>query len=245
MKNKGFKLEPLKSYSQIKYPSQTKMKTLKNSVIAGGLLILATGCTNDSEKCDGDKIICENDNIAIVCNENAPNQIISCDQYCKSLFGDFSISLGCQENFNQPCQCEYDIILGSPSECIPGEIFCIDSQNVNICTDFDGYSDYKSMSCVDFCKENYGSEYYPYGDCSDTNAENPCQCEYEIIAGIDVACYPGDIYCFDENTLLECDGNINDYQRINCSDRCLEQNGENSISNGCDASNDVNPCLCD
>lgn len=72
--------------------------------------------------------------------------------------------------------------------CEPGEVWCDDPETVVICND-DG-SAANETDCADYCLETTGYEPYAY-ECN-AEAEDPCQCEYDIVSGCTATVYPSD-----------------------------------------------------
>jgi len=72
--------------------------------------------------------------------------------------------------------------------CEPGEIWCEDLETVVICND-DGTAA-TATDCAEYCLETTG--YQPYAYECNADAEEPCQCEYDIVAGCSATVYPSD-----------------------------------------------------
>jgi hypothetical protein len=99
---------------------------------------------------------------------------VTCDAYCKLTLGpDYSSYLGCsEEDPENLCQCEYDILLGDIAECVPSDLLCLDDGRIAICTD--SYY-YEYFNCSEKCVEDLGQGAISMG-CDAAAAENPCEC---------------------------------------------------------------------
>lgn len=161
---------------------------------------------------------------------------VDCHALCRDEYGPEYVSWGCDAEADNPCQCEYDMIEGEMMWCDPAQIYCIDSFTVEICE----YESITTQSCNDYCVEHFGPDYISWG-CND-DAEDPCQCDLDIIGGEMMVCTPEDIICFDDDTMGVCE-NEWDYTRVECADYCVETFGSEYLSEGCDASAD-DPCQC-
>jgi len=72
--------------------------------------------------------------------------------------------------------------------CEPGDVSCKDPDTVVICND-DGSAETET-DCAKYCLETTG--YEPYGYECNAEAEDPCQCEYDIVSGCTATVYPSD-----------------------------------------------------
>jgi hypothetical protein len=165
---------------------------------------------------------------------------LDCNAYCEETLGFGGYAVGCDIQEDVPCQCEYDIIAGEMTECTPGDIVCKDEITLATC-DQHGMT-WNEQNCHDFCTATHGHNYYSRG--CDMQAEEPCQCEYDIIEGDMPACTPGDIQCVDESTMATCDENGWDWVTKNCEEYCNETYGIDAYSLGCDAQAEE-PCQCE
>jgi hypothetical protein len=127
---------------------------------------------------------------------------------------------------------------GDPPGCDEGARLCTDMQNFQICDD----GEWVTTVCEEWCDENYSPDAYATG--CDADAEEPCRCEYDIIAGEPDPCYPNDLYCSDEWHLVLCS---DEWREVDCNTYCQEQHEGSSewYSNGCDQNNAADPCQCE
>lgn len=209
-------------------------------------------------ECNPGDIYCENEETLKVCTDNYYYESINCDEYCLEEYGEFYLSGGCDAEAEDPCQC-YGAIAGEPVECYVGEEGCIHGTDLTRCAPYDDSDPeehqgepghMETISCDQFCMETYGSEYYsPLGcqaDDPDGNGEL-CNCEYGVIDG-DIAgeCFPGDVYCDPDGNAVVCEEMVDYYGfwvTKDCEDLCRSIDPE-SGSEGCDASQPDNYCLC-
>lgn len=117
-----------------------------------------------------------------------------------------------------------------PPLCDDGALRCADDWTVELCDE----NAWSAQSCDDYCLENMGPGSYSMG--CNAEAEDPCQCEYDILDGIDVGCYPGDVRCVDDWTVETCEEGYPEVQ--SCHDWCVEQYGWEYTSERCDASSE-------
>lgn len=77
-----------------------------------------------------------------------------------------------------------------------------------------------------------------------TDGDDVVDGDYDLIAGEMVECEPGDMACNDDGNLAIC---TDDYyfEHVNCAEECTESFGVDYFTYGCDAENEVNPCLCE
>ena len=132
-------------------------------------------------ECYPDEKQCLDDATLLICNENYSFDPMSCEEYCQEKFGPDYISLGCNIEAQDPCQCEYGLTPGIVAECTPGDIYCPDAQHVAICEE--GHLMHTIYACEDYCRITFGEDYYSTMDCNAENPGNPCSCEYGIIDG--------------------------------------------------------------
>ncbi|MGM0597502.1 MAG: hypothetical protein ACQES9_10730 [Myxococcota bacterium] len=249
MKHKKFSISPVKNYKP-EYPlkkqikSETIFKKAKNLLLSGGIMLLAAGCTENiesSEMCDPG-VNCNENYVAEICDLNHVTSTVNCNNWCVQEYGEDAYAIGCTEDINQPCNCEYGGLDGMIAECTPGEERCTNT-GIEVCVDLSGYYGWEHYSCNEYCNEEYGDHYVSYDGCNSELDENLCQCEYEMIDGNMPACNPEDIAC-DGDNLLVCNNDTLSFETVNCSDKCSEEYGNSFVSEGCDASNPDNPCLC-
>jgi hypothetical protein len=186
----------------------------------------------DYVECNPGDIACVDDATLSTC-DNYFWESSSCSDICAQNYGEGYISFGCDaEASDNPCKCDYDVVVGEPVECNPGDLICVDENTLGTC---DNYY-WESISCADFCVEAFGSDYYSAG-CNADNAENICQCEYGIVDGEMVECTLEESNCADDENANWC----GDYywQSIDCNEWCPDNN-PGSVSVGC-AANEENP----
>ncbi len=209
----------------------------------------------DLAYCTSGEMYCEDGSKLFVCeNPSEWFTMYLCEDYCVEEFGADYVSYGCDaEDTQNPCQCEYGIIEGEPIECFVGEDQCADDYNLNRCTPYDdsdpadhqgepGY--YQSMSCNDWCYENYGYDYYSLG-CYEGGTEL-CNCEYGAMDGVMPECFPGEMYCEENGMLSVCEGEDYYYgywTMQSCDDICTAVD-PSYTSGGCDVNESDDPCLC-
>jgi hypothetical protein len=249
-KNSDFEVSPVKVYKIPSYPKPRRKNFFVKPKIAlalsGGIFLLANGCNplfEEKESCDVVGVTCPEYNIARVCDDNHLEEIIDCSVWCLQNYGSEYTFTGCSQNSaEEPCFCEYDIILGVEAECTPGDLYC-SSEKIYICEDLSGYNDYVGYDCNDYCIETFGSYSSSTGQCNMDDSTNPCEC-YDIVEGEMAWCEEGDLYCMDIDTIAHCEDGI-DYTSKDCDDYCKETNGETSVSQGdCNTTNSENPCNC-
>ncbi|MDF1563037.1 MAG: hypothetical protein P1V51_08340 [Deltaproteobacteria bacterium] len=135
-----------------------------------------------------------------------------------------------------------DITAGVMAECTPGDVYCSDAQTLQTCTD--GYW-YEAVDCNTWCQETYGPEYgQAWSNGCDADAAEPCQCQYDMVAGEMVQCLPGDIYCSDPGTAQVCNEDQMTYSAIDCATHCEQTHGPSFGTTGCDESDPENFCGC-
>lgn len=196
----------------------------------------------DPNDCNPGDLVCD-DQILMTCNQDG-NAWTSqaCDAYCEDMYGPNSYSEGCDVQADDPCQCIYDIIDGDIAECTPGQIACWDDDTLATCNS-DSYS-WSEQSCNDYCVEVYGVDYHSNG--CNAQAEDPCQCEYDIIEGIWVECTPGEFSCVDDDTASVCSADYYGWEDVDCNDYCSDNFGDDYFSTGCKADNSQdNICGCE
>jgi hypothetical protein len=121
-----------------------------------------------------------------------------------------------------------------PPICDEGALRCADDWTLEICND----DAWHAQSCHEICNED---DPWGYSNGCNAEADDPCQCEYDMIAGVQVECYPEDVYCVDERQVYTCE----DYSPVimDCDDWCVEQYGPDYASEGCDGTAEE-PCQC-
>ena len=164
-----------------------------------------------------------------------------CDAYCQDTLGFGGYATGCDIQADDPCQCEYDIIVGEMTECTPGDIVCKDEMTLATC-DQHGMT-WTEQNCEDFCNETYGYDAYSRG--CDAQAEEPCQCETDIMDGIMPSCSPGEMFCQDTNTVMVCAEDMWTWTEVDCDTWCTETFGEDYYATECDDTDEENICGCE
>jgi hypothetical protein len=125
-------------------------------------------------------------------------------------------------------------------ECIAGLNWC---DNLTLYTCKDDGSGWTDLDCDAYCQETLGFGGYAVG--CDTREDEPCQCEYDIIAGEMTMCTPGDIVCRDENTLATCDQQGVSWNEQDCDTWCTDTFGEDYYATECDDTDEDNICGCE
>ncbi|MFH1807731.1 MAG: hypothetical protein ABIJ09_03245 [Pseudomonadota bacterium] len=180
-------------------------------------------------------VYCADDTTLVECGDDYSMNSVDCETYCDAQYGDpAAYSLGCSDDAADPCQCQYDLEMGVMAVCMPGDIACESGNVLATCADYD----YQRQDCDDTCAAQ--------GQISlgcDVNAQDPCQCEYDIAIGDVAVCTPGDVICFDEATAGVCnDGQVHD--AVPCEEHCRQTQGDDYTSIGCDAQDVNNFCGC-
>lgn len=124
---------------------------------------------------------------------------------------------------------------GDPPGCDDGALRCVDDYVLEICGD----GEWQERDCNEVCTNEEG---FGYSAGCNAEADDPCQCEYDIPAGVPAVCSPSEVNCADVNTLEYCEDG--EFVTQNCDDWCLEQYGDFSYSAGCDESADE-LCQCE
>ncbi|MBN2724995.1 MAG: hypothetical protein JXR95_13075 [Deltaproteobacteria bacterium] len=132
------------------------------------------------ETCDPGDFMCTGDDSIKYCVTETEDfgyyDYRQCNDYCASVYGIGYISYqGCtDENTENPCNCEFEIIDGDMPICTPGDFLCPDEESVAICTE-SGY-DYTYTDCDIKCVEDFG-EGSVSGGCTTDDPTNPCNCD--------------------------------------------------------------------
>ncbi len=215
-------------------------------------------------ECQPGDLMCVEDNGTLaICTDEYYFEYVDCDTYCVEEYGPDFISMGCNVEADEPCQCEYGVLPGEPVECFVGEEGCLNATDLTRCipygdedpADHEGEPGYmESITCDDYCAETYGPDWYsPLGCQEDDPDENGelCNCEYGIIDGDIAECYVGEEQCISGTDLLRCvpfsEGSETGYpESIDCNDYCAETYGLDWYSAlGCQADDpDENGELC-
>lgn len=175
------------------------------------------------------------------CGDDGIPTSIDCNEQCATSTPDgWGYSMGCNVDAEDPCQCEYDIVGGVAPACMPGDVMCADDQTLAVCND--GYW-YENIDCDAHCQQTL-QDPYAYSLGCDMGAEDPCQCQYDIIDGDVAACTPGDIYCSDASTAQVCNQDHWSYTAYDCTTYCSDTYGPGFVSIGCDTLDPNNFCGC-
>lgn len=268
MGNPLFQVKPVSQYQGARYPGQSDaddelveerahpLVIIMAMILVVGVSIGMIGCylrsdyvpetpqpdggpdgdPPDPPDCEGDEVQCVDSWTPEVCVDGR-FEAIDCGVYCTETFGWEYWSMGCDAEADDPCMCEYDVMDGAAPYCEPGDVFCLSENTVEICNDY--YPE--TYNCADYCVEQLGEGAISYG-CNEI-AEDPCQCDYDIIGGVRAVCTPEDIVCIDDQTLGDC----NEYGDIvyrDCDEYCVEIFGSEYLSEGCDMAVLDNPCQC-
>ena len=189
--------------------------------------------------CNPGEMVCVDERTLGMCDDSYNFTTVDCEERCNEEHGIDSYTIGCDAEAADPCQCVTDIVDGMMAECEPGDLYCADDRTVAICEDSYFYT---SHDCDERCRETHGPDFYSMG--CDAEAEDPCRCEYGIVDGEAPMCDPGDVICFDDETVGVCEEGGWDYTPQDCAERCVETHGEGSASAGCDPLAE-DPCLCE
>ncbi len=180
--------------------------------------------------CDDDERRCTDEGDLEVCDEGEWITTI-CEEYCDETYGPEAYASGCDADAAEPCQCEYDIILGDPDPCYPNDLFCAGESTLVLCD-----ADWREVDCDEYCRETHdGSHEWYSNGCDASNPEDPCQCEYGMIDGFMPECEPGEVICEDARNARVCQDGY-EWMAVNCDEYCVEENGPDWFSNGCNAS---------
>ncbi|MBW2700095.1 MAG: hypothetical protein JRF33_04685 [Deltaproteobacteria bacterium] len=137
-------------------------------------------CVGPDDNCEPDQMRCDTEAL-MICDEDGEGWTgQNCDGFCQDMYGMDAWSEGCDTNAQDPCQCEYDIMLGVMAECTPGDIHCLNDDTLQVC-DENAWS-FTDHDCQDWCVENYGRSSLA-GTCDASETDNPCGCEYGIVDG--------------------------------------------------------------
>ncbi|MBN2497603.1 MAG: hypothetical protein JXR96_23625 [Deltaproteobacteria bacterium] len=179
-------------------------------------------CLPGSVRCEGSTVL--------FCDPDGESWTgFDCDAYCRETLGPEAYSLGCSADAEDPCQCRYDIIIGEMVECTPGDLRCLDDDTLQVCEDYWWAT---SRDCDDYCREMYGEWSFSRG--CDSEAADPCQCEYDVTPGIVAMCTPGDLHCISERDVQVCNDDGISWTDMSCDEYCRETHGADYYSLGCD-----------
>ncbi len=135
----------------------------------------------DIAECTPGQFACLDDGQVQICNDDSYSWTTqACSEYCQETHGAEFISYGCDDQAEEPCLCDYDMLDGVWAGCEPDEVYCQDEDTLMVCA-ADRYS-YDEKACTDYCIEVFGQDYYPTG-CDTSDADNLCGCEYGVVDG--------------------------------------------------------------
>lgn len=231
-----------------RYPAR---RALVLPLLAGAAGMAASGCTvtfqENNDVCTPGDAMCRDAATLVTCDENHVRQIIDCNEYCVTHYGENYKSYGCNaDSAANPCACDYDQLDGMIAQCEPDEIYCIDQENIHYCDMSAGMENWGTpaqASCNEYCRTVYGPDFVSKGGCTGEDPENPCNCDYDVLDGDIAECLPSEILCIDNGNVAICNDSYF-YDYFNCADKCVADFGNGSTSEGCDAANPQNPCLC-
>ena len=131
-------------------------------------------------QCYPDEIACSGPDNITYCDVSEGEytgipKTVSCSTYCRDVFGwDYYSYQGCTEDDPENlCNCEYDIIDGDMPECMPSELRCLDDgTRVAICNE-SNFFDY--FECNEKCEMDLGEGAISLG-CVEDDTEDPCKC---------------------------------------------------------------------
>jgi hypothetical protein len=149
--------------------------------------------------------------------------------------------MGCDAQSPDPCLCEYGIIDGDMAYlCLPEERMCQDDRTVAFCE----AGEFIPQSCDEYCRDTLGPMAYSMG--CDDQAEDPCQCEYDMVEGeMGAVCFPSSVICVDDDTVNICDDVGESISTVSCQEHCEGELGAGASSPGCDPSAGDDPCQCE
>jgi hypothetical protein len=193
------------------------------------------------DDCQPGVLFCD-DGTLMSCNQDGPGwSSPDCDAYCQETLDPMSTSRGCDAGADDPCQCEYDIIDGDVAVCEPGDLMCTDAYTLATCVDWNWV--WEEQDCHEYCRDLLGPDAYSIG--CDALAEDPCQCQYDVVVGVMPECSPGAFQCSDEDTVVICEEDAWTWTEHDCDTWCTDTFGEDYYAEGCDPGNESdNPCGC-
>jgi hypothetical protein len=195
--------------------------------------------------CDPGQMHCADENTLAVCKEEYFDfELIDCHQYCQENgeFPEMGWSLGCDIEAQDPCQCQYDIVMGVEPVCTPGEMQCWDENTLAVCSE-DLY--FETIDCNQYCQENAELPDTGWSMGCDLESDDPCQCVYDVVDGYMTECSPGEVSCQDEETVLICNDDYWSWSEVGCYEYCSDKFGSDYFPTGCNMENDLdNICGC-
>ena len=187
-------------------------------------------------ECDESELRCLDGGDIEVCQDEEW-VVQSCHERCVDALGPMAYSEGCDADADDPCLCDYEMLDGVAVECTPDQVVCLDDDMVEVCQD--GMP--LARNCDDVCHEQLGPNSHSEG-CDATDADDPCQCEYDMIDGGESWCTPEDVVCHDDGSVELClDGGMT---VEDCNSWCTTTRGPEYFSTGCDESDPADPCQC-
>ncbi|MBU1535356.1 hypothetical protein KKF84_08540 [Myxococcota bacterium] len=259
-----FTIKPQKAYTSPRYPDHNRVGRAAKILMTAGIGILATSCApplpwhennnNNNNIIDGvavecfpGDLQCANENEILVCSSDEGYEhweAMDCNDWCHENYGwDYSSWGACSEdNGDNLCQCEYDIIDGGIGYCDTDDFYCGDENTINVCND--SQTDYQNLTCDEYCAIEWGSDMFmSSGTCDDAQPEDPCNCFYGMMDGMIAECTLEDVQCISDKAMGVCENGV-DFTWYKCDDVCKDQD-PNAVSNGCDAAVADDPCLCE
>ena len=265
MSDSRFEVRPVERYDGARYPGlgggepseqadeqrPSPLATLLVVLLAAGLVVGLIGCymrsdyTPDDPRpptpdggpdpdCTPDALRCASDLVLEVC-EDGEWAARACHDRCVEELGPFAFSDGCDAAAADPCLCGYDVIDGGVAQCVPGDLYCSDYHTLVLCEG----GELVERDCDLYCPAEHGEDWASAG--CDVTAVDPCRCFYDVLDGFMPSCEPGEMLCFDSETVGICDGV--GYVVQACDDWCVEAHGPGWVSGGCN-NVDEEPCRC-
>jgi hypothetical protein len=127
-----------------------------------------------------------------------------------------------------------DVPPTDPPDCDEGAVRCAGPSTVETCHDVVWLAE----DCAERCAALGGASM----GC-DATADDPCQCDYDVIDGAAPYCDPDELWCDEDGNVVQCVDY--DYVTRDCDEVCAELLGPGGVSFGCDGADAENPCLCD
>ena len=201
-------------------------------------------------QCGSDDSRCVDDAIWLSCEKQRYVPLV-CDDYCRNTYGEHYYASGCDDDAEEPCQCEYGLTDGILNECQPGDVYCPDGNHLATCESEEVHI---ILDCNAYCREEFGEDSVSLQGCEAyKNLENPCSCSMgespsspsQTEADCLVAeCESGKTYCTDGGRIVVCQ-NESRQTAYSCSVYCPTMYGADSEALGvCDALSPDNPCHC-
>jgi hypothetical protein len=187
-------------------------------------------CTDDSScDCSAGQTDCWDATSLLTCDDGCFWYAWDCDDLCRS--SGWDASSGCGYDFStgeDTCFCE------ESCECTDGEIECWGSDSIASCDDGCSWTFY---DCDDLCVD---AGYDGSTGCgTDSSAgEDTCFC------GSGCDCGPGEIECWDSESIASCDDGCSWYV-YDCDELCVDAGYEYSTGCGTDWDAGEDTCFCE